>query len=153
MTDPAAVDDAAHYIGILEAVVALLAIKCGQNPEALMGNVIESITEQAGMETRDTERIIRTRWTGRALPAKALVTQMLPDFEKPVVTLEETPEPVDWQARYRERRERQKESQTEALDTPVTSDDVSETLSAPTRGNLDGTEPAGQHGDLEKQSD
>lgn len=74
----------AHYVGILEAVVAVLAIKHGLNPETMMGRAIEDITEQAGMETLDTERIIRERWSGRDLPAGKLAAQMLPESFSPV---------------------------------------------------------------------
>lgn len=90
MPDPvdANANDLVHYLGILEAVVAVLAIKSGLNPETLVGKAIEDITEQTGMETLDTERIIRERWQGRNLTAGKLVAQALP------ATLEDTPLPT-----------------------------------------------------------
>lgn len=65
------------YIGILEAVVAVLAIRCGVDPKTMMAKAIEDITEAAGMETVETERVIRSRWQGRNLQASALVAKSL----------------------------------------------------------------------------
>lgn len=69
--------DAIHYVGILEAVVAVLAIKSGLDPNTMMARAIEDITEQTGMETADTERIIRERWNGRQLQAGHLAQQLV----------------------------------------------------------------------------
>lgn len=77
-------DDMAHYVGILEAVVAVLAIKQGLNPETMMGKAIEDITEVTGMETLDTERIIRARWQGRDIAAGRLAASIMPDSLNPV---------------------------------------------------------------------
>lgn len=70
--------DLVHYLGLLEAIVAVLCIRLGANPETLVGRAIEDITEQTGMETMQTERIIRERWTGRDLTAGKLAAQALP---------------------------------------------------------------------------
>ena len=75
--------DLVHYLGILEAVVSVLCIKAGLDPETLVGRAIEDITEQMGMETMQTERIIRERWTGRDLTAGKLVAQALPSTITP----------------------------------------------------------------------
>jgi len=109
------VPDIVHYVGILEAVVAVLAIKAGLNPETMMGNAIESITEQANMETMDTERIIRERWTGRSIKAGSLVAQRLPESlePNPVVSDLNTQAPATpdtMTERLRRYRERQAES-------------------------------------------
>lgn len=104
--------DLVHYLGILEAVVAVLAIKSGLPPEAMMARAIEDITEQSGMETRDTERIIRERWQGRDLQAGRLVAQALPDSlaPKPVVAEQDIPEPVSMTQRFREYNQRRKDA-------------------------------------------
>ena len=73
----------AHYLGILEGVVAVLAIKQGMNPETMMGKAIEEITEAAGMETLDTERIIRERWKGRDIATGKLAAQTLSETLAP----------------------------------------------------------------------
>ena len=127
--DPAVVGiNFTHYVGILEAVVALLCIKSGMDPEALVGRTIEDITEQSGLETRETERIIRDRWSGRDVPAKTLVSHVLPSFEKPSETtvLEPTPEPVDWAARARDRAQRRKTERANVSSAQSADSDVSE---------------------------
>ena len=55
----------AEYIGILEAVVAVLAVKLGMHPEIMMANAIKEIANQIGMETKTTDRLIDSRWSGR----------------------------------------------------------------------------------------
>jgi hypothetical protein len=55
----------AQYIGILEAVVAVLAVKLGMHPEVTMANAIREISAQAGLETIDTDALIQSRWSGR----------------------------------------------------------------------------------------
>lgn len=71
-------EDDVTYTSILEAVVAVLAVKCGADPNALLGRVIEDITEQSSMETSATERIIRERWSNRPLTPAAMVAKTLP---------------------------------------------------------------------------
>lgn len=61
MTHPAD----AEYIGILETVVAVLAVKLGMHPEVTMGNAIREISAQAGLETIDSDALIQSRWSGR----------------------------------------------------------------------------------------
>lgn len=108
LPEDAAVDYAAHYIGILEAVVAVLAIKQGMNPETMMGNVIETITEQAGMETSVTESIIRQRWSGRDIRAGQLAAATFPsDLSKPPPE-HEPPPPLDIAKSYASYKERRK---------------------------------------------
>lgn len=57
--------DTAHYIGLLEAIISVLAVKCGMHPERMMGNALMDITKQLGMETMSTDRLIQARWRGR----------------------------------------------------------------------------------------
>lgn len=101
--------DALHYVGILEAVVATLAIRCGIDPKAMIARTIEDITETAGMETAETERVIRERWDGRDMQASALVAKSLSTSTDIRSTLRSTepPERPDMAARlssYQERR-------------------------------------------------
>lgn len=107
MTQPT---DEAQYLLVLEAVVAVLAVKCGLNPNTMMGKAIEDITEQAGLETLDTERIIRERWTNRPLTAANLASQVLPDtLTPPALRATETAETPPMSTRVQEWRQRQSE--------------------------------------------
>jgi hypothetical protein len=145
-------NDLVHYLGILEAVVAVLAIKSGLNPETLMGKAIEDITEQAGMETLSTERIIRERWKGRILTAGKLVAQALPEtfepanamapkaFDPPVADI---PEPGSMVERFRRYQERQKSSETTEEDSTEANSDVTERPRPKKTSNVT-VAPAGQ---------
>ena len=115
MSEPLSSDDALHYVGILEAVVAVLAIKCGLDPETMMANAIEDITEQSGMETVDTERIIRSRWDGRHLSAATLAAQALPVTlgPKPLPELEKPPPAASAPERFQEYKQRKATSTSE----------------------------------------
>lgn len=68
----------AEYIGILEAVVAVLAVKLGMHPEVTMANAIKDIARQANMETIDTDRLIESRWTGRNVRQIVHVANAIP---------------------------------------------------------------------------
>lgn len=73
-------DGTAHYIGILEAVVAVLCIKSGINPTTLMPKAIEQVTKDAGMETDVSDALIESRWVNRHITPAILASQMLPDM-------------------------------------------------------------------------
>lgn len=73
-------DGTTHYIGILEAVVAVLCIKSGIDPTLLMPKAIEQVTKDAGMETEVSDALIESRWTNRHITPAVLASQMLPDM-------------------------------------------------------------------------
>ena len=114
MTQPTEQD---QYVLVLEAVVAVLALKCGLNPNTMMGKAIEDITEQAGLETLDTERLIRERWTNRPVSAAALASDLLPGtLETQALRATETVETVPMATRVQAWRQRQSEASS---DSPV----------------------------------
>lgn len=67
----------AEYIGILETVVAVLAVKLGMHPEVMMGNAIREISAQAGLETLDSDALIQSRWSGRNVSQIVEVAQRI----------------------------------------------------------------------------
>ena len=106
--------DEAHYVGILEAVVAVLAIKHGINPKTLVAKAIEDITEQAGMETVETERIIRQRWSGRDLSVAVLASRLVPpQTSERALRATETAERVDAATRLQDYKKRQSEGKSD----------------------------------------
>ena len=114
MTTP--LDDTQHYIGVLEAVVAVLAVKSGLNPETLMGNAIRDLTHQANMDTAATDQLIASRWTGRDLKAGTLAAQNASvGTPVPAQQAEQvaTSDPFDMQARLAARKARLQASSEE----------------------------------------
>lgn len=113
-------NDTAAYINILEAIVAVVAIKAGLNPNTMMANALRDITESAGMGTVDSERIIQQRWTGRNLQASALAARLLemPTDDSSEEQATEATEPVetpDMRSRLQAYKQRQSEGTTEPV--------------------------------------
>lgn len=142
MTDdlPESLDDneILHYIGLLEALVAVLAIKAGMNPETAMSLALQQLAKTTGMDTMATDAIIQERWQGRDLRAGALVANTFPEPEQedvattlvaPPAIAEPPPDPgtmAERLARYRERQRQEGTGQegTEEPESDVTQGDT-----------------------------
>ena len=124
MTEPKPLDDdTAAYISMLEGIVAVLAIKCGMNPEVLMNNALRDIVETANMQTMDTDRLINARWKGRNITSGIQAARMAPiSGARPSATVP-TPQvetiTVDFAERARQHRRKR----------PVTSNESTEPAS------------------------
>lgn len=109
-------EEQGQYIHVLEAVVAVLALKCGLNPNTMMGRAIEDVTEKAGMETSVTERLIRERWNGRDTSAAALASILLPgELGTPAPRATETVETAPALTRLQAYKERQSEASSDSV--------------------------------------
>lgn len=119
MTEESA-SDLVAYTRALEAIIAVVSIKAGLNPNTLMANVLRDIANAAGMETLDTQRIIQERWVTRNLQSVVATAQLI-DFaqigpsENSPLEQTETADLPDVKSKLQEYKKRRSEGNSDTI--------------------------------------
>lgn len=113
MTEPQ--DDTQQYIAVLEAVVSVLAVKVGLNPEVMVSNAIQDVIIQTGMESAGTLELVQRRWSGRNVRASVLAAQTF--VPAPIEEPQSVPESIeqpDMSSKLQAFKQRKSEANSEA---------------------------------------